>query len=415
MAHIVDELPLLVGNGRPVDPVYAIVLAVGIVVTTLGATEFISRQQHWSPLGKQDVGQHVTTLAAAQGGDLRIVGWPFDAIVMTEVFVVAVLVVLPVGFVVPLVVADRIRQGETVVTGDEIDAGPRFAPVLFEQVGGAQQAPSEIRQDPLVSPPEAPDRIPKVIVPLRPAHREISQLIAARPNVPGFGNQLDPGQHRILLDGIEKAAVGIEAVTFPSKGYRQVETKTIHVHLRDPIAQAVHHQLKDPRMGEIERIPHPSVIDIVTGIVLVQPVVRGIVDTPETERGAQLVALCSVVVNHVQYHLDTGIVQAPHHGLELRELGATQIAKLWGKEIQRVVSPVVAQSLFDQKMFIQKGMYRHQFHCGDAQRLQVGNHLPMAHAGKGPPLHHRDSFVQDGEPPHMGFVDDGLRPGRRRG
>jgi hypothetical protein len=40
----------------------------------------------------------------------------------------AVLIVLAVGLVVALVVADEIVQGEAVMGGDEVHRGPRLAP-----------------------------------------------------------------------------------------------------------------------------------------------------------------------------------------------------------------------------------------------------------------------------------------------
>ncbi len=46
----------------------------------------------------------------------------------------AVVVVIPIGFVVLVVVADEVAEGEAVVRGDEVDAGIRLAPVVLVEV-----------------------------------------------------------------------------------------------------------------------------------------------------------------------------------------------------------------------------------------------------------------------------------------
>ena len=55
----------------------------------------------------------------------RIVGGSFDAIVGAEVLVRSVAIILAVGFVVLVRVADEIVERESVVTGDEVDAALR--------------------------------------------------------------------------------------------------------------------------------------------------------------------------------------------------------------------------------------------------------------------------------------------------
>ena len=51
-----------------------------------------------------------------------------------------------------------------------------------------------------------------MIVPLEPGRAEIAKLIAARTDVPGFGNQLDAGQHRVLATGDEEAMALIREI-----------------------------------------------------------------------------------------------------------------------------------------------------------------------------------------------------------
>ena len=55
------------------------------------------------------------------------------AVVVTEVGVVAVVVESFVGQVVALVVGHQVGHGEAVVASNEVDAGLRAAPCVFEQ------------------------------------------------------------------------------------------------------------------------------------------------------------------------------------------------------------------------------------------------------------------------------------------
>ena len=80
---------------RPVEPASFVVLRVGIVVTELRMAEFISSEQQWYTLGDQQGGEHIQPLLAAQGGDMRVVGRAFDAIVTAVVVRVAATSFLP--------------------------------------------------------------------------------------------------------------------------------------------------------------------------------------------------------------------------------------------------------------------------------------------------------------------------------
>ena len=68
-------------------------------------------------------GQKVTLLPGAQGDDVRFVGRSLDATVPGLVFVDSIPVFLAIGQIVFLLVAHQVVQRETIVRGDEIDAG----------------------------------------------------------------------------------------------------------------------------------------------------------------------------------------------------------------------------------------------------------------------------------------------------
>jgi hypothetical protein len=55
-----------------------------------------------------------------------------------------------------------------------------------------------------------------------------------------------------------------------------------------------------------------------------------------------MVALGGVVVDHVEHHLDAGIVQPRHRGAERIERIVLGVARLRREKGQRVVAPVIA-------------------------------------------------------------------------
>src|SRR3954452_24121171 len=115
------------------------------------------------------------------------------------------------------------------MTGDEIDAGIGTAPAVFIEVAAAAEPRSEFRDDPAVAFPEPPHGVAIFSVPFRPADGKIADLVAALAEVPGFGDQFDLGQDRILMDDIEKRAEFIDLVQFPRQRAGEVEPETIDV------------------------------------------------------------------------------------------------------------------------------------------------------------------------------------------
>ena len=63
-----------------------------------------------------------------------------------------------------------------------------------------------------IAAPEPRDTVAEPVVPLRETRRVIAELVTARTDIPGFGDQLHAGQQRILTQGVEETGAGIEAV-----------------------------------------------------------------------------------------------------------------------------------------------------------------------------------------------------------
>src|SRR6266487_5525257 len=103
---------------------------------------------------------------------------------------------------------------------------------------------------------------------------------------------------------------------------RQIKAESVHVHFQNPITQTVHDELKRTGMQQIESVASASEIQIQTRILRLQPVVSEVVDPAEAKRRAEMIPFGSMVVNHIENHLDTGGVKTTHHRFELEDLFA---------------------------------------------------------------------------------------------
>ena len=190
--QFLDEFdqPLAAFADVPVEPAGGVVLVVGVVVAALGPAELVPRQQHGRALAQQQRGQHVADLPLPQGVDGRVVRRPFDAAIPADVIAGPVLVVLAIRLVVLVVVGDGVVQREPVMRGDEIHRrpGPPPAPVELPRRGGQTPGHDGHRRLRL---PERASCIAELVVPFGPARRELPHLVAAGPDIPRLGDQLD--------------------------------------------------------------------------------------------------------------------------------------------------------------------------------------------------------------------------------
>jgi hypothetical protein len=154
------------------------------------------------------------------------------------------------------------------------------------------------------------------------------------------------------MDHVEEGGETIHVVELSGEGGGEVEAEAVHVHLKDPVAQAVHDQLEGAGMGHVERVAAPRVVHAVAGAVREQPVVRGVVDAAEGQGRSQMIALRRVVVHDVEDDLDARLVEGLDHGLELGHLLARAVgggeARVGGKKSDGVVSPVVREPALHQ-------------------------------------------------------------------
>ena len=327
-----------------------------------------------TPWDSMSVVEDVALLARAQREDLGIVGRALDAAVPRAVVVGAVLAVLEVVLVVLLVVGDEVGEREAVVRGDEVDRRRRLAPVARVEVARAGEALGEAA-DVLVAAPEVAHRVAVDAVPLRPQDREVADLIAARPDVPRLGDELDLRQHRVLVDRVEERAQAVDVVELARQRASEVEAKAVDVAVDDPVAQRVHDEPQDARVDGVQRVARAREVHVEARVVGHEAVVRRVVDALEREHRAEVVALGGVVVDDVEDDLDARLVQRLHHPLELAHLLAgragRRVVGVRREVADRAVAPVVRQPLVDEEVLVGDVVDGQQLDRGDAEVLEV--------------------------------------------
>ena len=134
---------------------------------------------------------------------------------------------------------------------------------------------------------------------------------------------------------------------------------------------------------------------------------------PRKERvGPHVVALCRVVVDDVEDDLDVGGVQGLDHRLELGHLSAGflrgRVGVMRREVADRVVAPVVRQSLGLERCIVRELLDRHELDRGDAQLRQVLDNRGVRHACVGAAQLLRDVRVAHRHALDVGLVDDRL-------
>ncbi len=121
------------------------------------------------------------------------------------------------------------------------------------------------------------------------------------------------------MNDVEERPQPVDGMLLARQGARQIEAEPIDVHLQNPVPQAVHDQLKNPRTHHVQRISAARVVHVEPRIVPDQPVVRRVVQSAQRERRPQMIALAGVVVDHVQNHFEARSVQFSHHVLKFAD------------------------------------------------------------------------------------------------
>ena len=229
---------------RPVDPAQLGILRISVVVSVLGASHLVAVKQHRHTLRQEQRGDEVALLACPDFEHYRIVGFALGSAIPRAVVRLTVVVVFTVGDVVLLVVRHKVTQCESVMGCDEVDGCHRPPTRRLIQFGRSTQPTHELAERGRLAPPEVADGIAVLAIPLCPLRGEVAHLVATGADVPGLGNQLHLGDHRILLHEFEEGRELIDVVELAGEGGCQVEPEPVDVHLGHPVAQRIHDQLE---------------------------------------------------------------------------------------------------------------------------------------------------------------------------
>src|SRR5215813_11249624 len=145
----------------PVKPTGLIVLAIGVVVTTLRAPDFVPHQNHRQPQRKHCHRQKVLHLPVSQLLDIGIIRGTLETRVPASVVIAAIPVVFAVWFVVFLVVRNKVIQCETVMTCHEVHALFGFTVLVTVDLWTAEQAVRKIPHGGIVTTKKTSDIIPE--------------------------------------------------------------------------------------------------------------------------------------------------------------------------------------------------------------------------------------------------------------
>jgi hypothetical protein len=130
-------------------------------------------------------------------------------------------------------------------------------------------------------------------------------------------------------------------------------------------------------LRRFSELPVPGGVVVVARVVAEEVVAR-VVDPPEGQRRAQLVAFGGVVVDHVHQHLDPRLVKAADHQLELVEVSVLREVALGRREeAERVVAPVVREPFVDEVPVVVEGLDRQELDRGDAELHEVVDHVVL--------------------------------------
>ena len=266
------------------------------------------------------------------------------------------------------------------MAGDEVDARARPPAGGLVEIRRPGQPGREFAEGRGLAPPVVTHSVAILPVPLGPQTREVADLVAALADVPRFGDELDLADHRILLHQIEERRQPVDVVELARQRGGQVEAESVDVHLQHPVPQRVHDQLQGVWHAGVEAVAGAGEVLVELLVAVEQPVVGGVVDAAEVDRRAEVVAFGGVVVDDVEDHLDAGLVEGPHHRLELGDRAARVLVRrilvVRCEETECVVAPVVSQPEIEQPVVVQELVHRHQFDRGDVQRLEVVDDRP---------------------------------------
>src|ERR1700691_2870648 len=228
-------------SAAPVEPADLVVLAIGVVVSSLCPPDLVAGDYHRHALGKQQYRGKVLDLPPAEVLDRRVGGIAFYTAVRAVVVVVAVPVSLAVCLVVLGVIGNKVIECEAVVGGDEIHAVFWSLPGGLEEVRTSRDPGGDLAHQAAVPANEAAYSVAVAPIPYRPprAARKVAYLVEAA-SIPRLRYDLDIGQCLKQLYVPKQRRIGHRSPIGATRQDRAlVESETVDMHVEDPELQAL--------------------------------------------------------------------------------------------------------------------------------------------------------------------------------
>ena len=376
---------------RPIEPVDLVILAIGVIVPALCASDLVAGHKHRNALGEHENSCKVFNLPVAQGLDVGTIRLSLCSTIPAQVLVDAVAVALAVGLVVLIVVRDQVVEREAVVGSDEIDAVDRQFPAGLEDIGAAGNDISDLPHDrssldvTLVALDEAPEGIAETTVPFAPTIAgEVADFVESG-GIPGLGDDFRIGQHLRQFDLPDDRRIDHgSAVLIAAQNDSLVETKTIDMHFLNPEFQGIYNELFCDGVIAVEGVATARIVHVVLPVLGRERVVNAIGKALEVDGRPAMITLGSVIEDDIENYTDPGLVQGLDHVAELIDMiadfGMHTVRVFRCKEAERVVSPVVSErrTIYRTgplRAFLVKVEDRQQFHSSDSQLFEVGDLL----------------------------------------
>src|SRR4029077_6721385 len=125
----------------------------------------------------------------------------------------------------------------------------------------------------------------------------------------------------------------------------EIKAEAVHVHGALPMTPAIHHHFAHVPSAEIQSIARSRIIRVRIGWVGGHHVVAGAVEALITVNWTAVIPFAGVVVYDIQHDPDACFMKSFHHAFEFEMLvvriGA-RILRMWRKEVQRHIAPVIA-------------------------------------------------------------------------
>ena len=288
----------------------------------------------------------------------------------------------------------------------------RMASVVLVEVARAGEAIAEIRHGPGRARPEVSHGVPVAAVPLRPQHGKVPDLIAAVAEVPRLRDQLHVRENRVLVDDVEEGAHLVDGAGLARERRREVEAEAVDVHLGDPVAEAVHHELERLRVQHVQAVSAAGEVVVERAVFGAQAVVRRVVEATQADRRSELISLAGVVVDDVEHDLEAGPVERLHHRLELGDLRAGHRGEAVAgcEERERGVAPVVLHAARSDAPLIHVLLDGEELDRRDSQALEVLDDGRVREAEIGPAKVLRHRRMGHRHTLHVHLVEHRVRP-----